>query len=139
MESAERALNVFKKKCKKGGVLCFWEKKYPFYSEFPPENTFILNGFIYALVGLYDMYNISGNELAKKLFCAGEITLNHILPLYNLKNKTIYDLRHLVYPHIPPSTNKEYYQKIHIELIKTMFQITGRTHYKKTYERWSNY
>ena len=40
-----------------------------FYEEYPIEpGHYVLNGFIFALIGLYDFHQISGDEHAKNLF-----------------------------------------------------------------------
>ena len=50
-----------------------------FYEEYPTtKGNYTLNGFMFTLVGLYDYYKVTGNELAKELYDDGIETLKEI-------------------------------------------------------------
>ena len=54
--SAGKALEPFKKRPKDKGVRNLVFDKYVWYEEYPFEDgLFVLNGFIYSLIGLYDL------------------------------------------------------------------------------------
>ena len=54
--SAGKALEPFKKQPKDKGVRNLVFDKYVWYEEYPFEDgLFVLNGFIYSLIGLYDL------------------------------------------------------------------------------------
>ncbi|KPJ07372.1 D-glucuronyl C5-epimerase [Papilio machaon] len=70
----------------------------PWYEEYPTTPPlFVLNGFIYTLLGLYDLHVIEGENsisLAKKMFDDGMTSLKTLLPLFDTGSGSFYDLRH---------------------------------------------
>ena len=101
-KAASLALIPFKKTTAEGGVSNVLMEKYVWYEEYPfPEGHFVLNGFIYALIGLYDLSSARdaptdlGNE-ARRLFQSGLASLKQILPLYDTGKGSIYDLTHII-------------------------------------------
>lgn len=57
--------------------------------------TFVLNGFIYSLIGLYDAWKLCGDEQkAKELYLEGLSSLKKMLPLFDAGSGSFYDLRH---------------------------------------------
>lgn len=92
----------------------------PIYEEYPTKTySHVLNGFMFCLVGLHDLYEISGNEKAKRLYEEGIQTLKQILPLYDSEYTSYYDLGHLTCPpHAPRTANK--YDPIHVNLLQTL-------------------
>uniref|UniRef100_A0A915P0F5 Heparosan-N-sulfate-glucuronate 5-epimerase n=1 Tax=Meloidogyne floridensis TaxID=298350 RepID=A0A915P0F5_9BILA len=100
--AGERACDLFELPTSKGGIKnqLFG---YDWYEEYPtlPSGTFVLNGFIYALVGLNDFssfYNEnknSSNFSSKKLFFNGLNSLRSLLPLFDTGQRSLYDLRHV--------------------------------------------
>ncbi|KAH9282231.1 D-glucuronyl C5-epimerase [Echinococcus granulosus] len=80
----------------------------PWYEEYPAiPSVFVLNGFIYSLIGLYDLskmtiVNKSNNSVtarASQLLEEGVGTLVRVLPLYDSGTGSFYDLRHLSLAH----------------------------------------
>ena len=73
--------------------ILFWR-----YEEYPTSPaSFVLNGFIYSLLGLYDLNAIVPASLshdAVHLYDQGMISLKKMLPLFDTGQGTIYDLRH---------------------------------------------
>ncbi|KAM7536465.1 hypothetical protein Aperf_G00000083246 [Anoplocephala perfoliata] len=73
----------------------------PWFEEYPATpNVFVLNGFIFSLVGLYDLKkaSLNGSEdgvKAAQLLAEGLETLVHVLPLFDSGTGSFYDLRHL--------------------------------------------
>lgn len=57
LHNAELALNSFAVNASAGGVRNYVFDMYPWYEEYPTRDggTFVLNGFLYALIGLYDL------------------------------------------------------------------------------------
>jgi len=96
-KSAEIALKPFLKKVNEGGILSyFWGR--PFYEEYPTNPpSFTLNGFMFSLIGLYDMAVILKSNTAKTLFNNGIKTLEFILPFYDLGPECDYHLGHTAY------------------------------------------
>ena len=55
-EAAYRALRPFTKMTYEGGVRNMFMGQYVWYEEYPfVEGLFVLNGFMYSLIGLYDL------------------------------------------------------------------------------------
>lgn len=62
-------------------------------------SSFVLNGFIYSLLGLYDLNATAPLELTREagqLFEQGMISLKRMLPLFDTGSGSIYDLRHVI-------------------------------------------
>lgn len=77
----------------------------PWYEEYPAKpSVFVLNGFIFSLVGLFDLsstqmmtdedVNLTTSR-ARSLLAQGVNTLVQVLPLYDSGIGSFYDLRHL--------------------------------------------
>lgn len=68
------------------------------YEEYPTTPaSFVLNGFIYSLLGLYDLNATVPNSLSRDaghLYEQGMISLKKMLMLFDTGSGTIYDLRH---------------------------------------------
>lgn len=61
LNAASAALKPFKVFSKNGGVLSEF-MHFPWYEEYPTiPSIFILNGFMYSLIGLYDLYSLAPN------------------------------------------------------------------------------
>ncbi|KAL5106253.1 D-glucuronyl C5-epimerase [Taenia crassiceps] len=80
----------------------------PWYEEYPVvPSVFVLNGFIYSLIGLYDLSKVASvngtnNAIiarASQLLEDGVATLARVLPLYDSGTGSFYDLRHLSLAH----------------------------------------
>ena len=111
----------------------------PFYEEYPIKpGHYVLNGFIFALLGLYDFHQISGDEHAKNLFDQGLDTLEAILPIYDLGDGSSYDLQHL-HSHTPPYKARWQYHCTHIEQLKTLYLITRNPLFETYYLRFKAY
>jgi len=85
LENAHRTFNSFlrlKGKAEPWTVFedscgCYWIEEYP---TDPPSMTF--NGFMFALFGLYDYYQLTKSPEAEKILKAGLSTLKNYLPLF---------------------------------------------------------
>ncbi|VDK45502.1 unnamed protein product [Taenia asiatica] len=80
----------------------------PWYEEYPAvPSVFVLNGFIFSLIGLYDLSKVASvngsNDAAitkaSQLLEEGIGTLARVLPLYDSGTGSFYDLRHLSLAH----------------------------------------
>ena len=104
LRGAVRALKLFTIPTSEGGVVArFMESSHVWYEEYPTKpSSFILNGFMYSLLGLYDLFATLPNEshyaadlkLSKQLFDDGIASLRAILPFYDTGSGSVYDLRH---------------------------------------------
>ena len=69
LAAAEKAVGVFNVSSTEGGVRAVFMDKHVWYEEYPTNPpTFILNGFMYSLLGLYDLKTVKQGTGAKQLY-----------------------------------------------------------------------
>ena len=93
LESAKKALNAFYVEVSNGGVIIkegdgWW---YEEYADEEGKMPRVLNGMIYALLGIWEYYKITGDENAKYLFDRGITSLKNHLHEYDANCWTFYD------------------------------------------------
>lgn len=130
------ALVPFEYKVSDGGIINYF-KSIPVYEEAPstPKTMAVLNGFIFSLFGLYDLYLLNKNEKAYKLFCHGVDSLIKLLPYFDFKHWTNYFLYE--YP-------RKYYSSFtyHVlvtEQIKVLYILTGESILNDYAIKWDKY
>jgi len=152
LEGCEQALNCFDYSISDGGVRvvdehgCVWFEEYPVMPE-----PHVLNGFIFALFGLYDLSSV-GNPKAKSLFLEGIRTLQKHLQDYDLGYWTSYDLLlrnpsgealgHVYHPtdlKTHRSIALEQYHAIHVKQLKSLFLLTNVPLFDHFSNRWQSY
>lgn len=137
--AARKALVPFKVDSRNGGVRAKLNDQHVFYEEYPTEpNSFVLNGFIYSLLGLYDFSLLDGDSDARNLYLTGLESLKQCIHLYDLGRGTAYDLTHLSCPGYPPNIARFSYHFIHVQLLSALNLIDGGG-FDITLERWSLY
>jgi heparosan-N-sulfate-glucuronate 5-epimerase len=99
----------------------------------PP--THILNGFMWALWGVYDYWLACGDESARKLFDRGVLTLIRNLPRYDTGYWSLYEqsgtrLKMLASP---------FYHRLHIVQLRVMAQLSGEWLFGEIADRWETY
>lgn len=113
---------------------------YLFYDEFPATPSgYTLNGFMVAVLGLYDWSQLPGDHQAKAAhyFQEGIRTLKRILPYYDLGGFTTYDLGHITY-HSRPKLAAEYHA-VHIELLWALADLTHDPELRHYQDLWTSY
>ena len=101
LDAAVRALSLFDVQSADGGIVAKFMDQYVWYEEYPTiPPCFVLNGFMYALIGLYDVAATApvgddGQSTALRLYSSGIASLRRMLPLFDTGSGTVYDLRHL--------------------------------------------
>jgi heparosan-N-sulfate-glucuronate 5-epimerase len=134
IDSAMKYLSSFEKNVENGGVLASLNNNC-FYEEYPSkEPSFVLNGFIFSLWGLLDLYIVGNNKCVEELYNKGLQTLENNLYLYNIKGIcwSKYDL----YPFKINNIASIFYHKLHIEQLKAMYNITQKPIYRDMYLKW---
>ena len=125
-------LQPFKIKSEDGGIKNTIFDNYNWYEEYPmlPNGQFVLNGFMYSMVGLFDAILACGQDkenvnavscfhTAKVLFADGLSSLYQILPMFDNGFGSNYDLRHIFsQENVPPNRARWDYHFIHITLLK---------------------
>jgi heparosan-N-sulfate-glucuronate 5-epimerase len=103
------------------------------YPTNPPAH--VLNGWIYALWGLYDVAAAGGDlsEDAHSAFSRGVDALEARLPLYSTGwNWSRYDL----FPHPIIHVTSPFYHRLHVEQLRAMHDLDPRPVFAATASRW---
>lgn len=143
LNAALKATKVFHRMSNEKGVRAMLFQKLPWFEEYPTTPpSFVLNGFIYSLLGLYDLSqtagSVNGND-ALQLFTEGFETLTKALPLFDNGHGTFYDLRHISLPGRPPNRARWQYHRVHLEQLSSLIDITNNEVLKKIRETWTGY
>ena len=150
-----------------GGVRAYFLNQYLFYEEYPSKEykfssilyfskffysllfttpvavppSFVLNGFIYSLIGLYDVMSLAPKDSvgdAQLLFDQGMQTLKKLLPLYDTGSGSVYDLRHFTLG-LAPNIARWSYHSTHINQLHLLSTIDSDPILSSVAERWTGY
>ncbi|XP_059224462.1 D-glucuronyl C5-epimerase isoform X2 [Stomoxys calcitrans] len=142
LKSAALGLKPYRIFSKDGGVLAQFMDKYFWYEEYPTTPaSFVLNGFIYSLLGLYDLNSTAPSFIGKeagKLFDQGMLSLKKMLLLYDTGSGTSYDLRHLSLG-VAPNLARWDYHATHVNQLLLLATIDSDPIISQTAERWKGY
>ena len=143
LDAALRATHLFSVPAADGGVLARFMGEYAWYEEYPTTpSCYVLNGFIYSLIGLYDLKMIATGahqQPANKLYQDGIRSLKALLPLYDTGSGSIYDLRHFTLG-VAPNLARWDYHATHINQLLLLSTIDEEDEtFKKTANRWIGY
>lgn len=142
LDAAEMSTGLFYVKSQDHGILAIFMDRYKWYEEYPlTPSLFVLNGFIYSLMGLYDLkmaLPAGKRNDAEKLFKEGMISLRAMLLIFDTGSGTIYDLRHLTMDHELNLARWDYHAT-HVNQLTWITQIDSDPFYKKVLERWRGY
>lgn len=134
LDTALKAAKLFEIPVGRGGIRTLVNRKHVFYEEFPSEvPSLVLNGFIFSLWGLYDLYLITREKAISRLYEEGLETLIATLPRYDLLGWSRYDL----YGSRTPGISSIFYHRLHVEQLKVMALLTGNRVFKKYLAVWS--
>jgi heparosan-N-sulfate-glucuronate 5-epimerase len=136
LEAAQRAFAGFQHPIESGGVAFtdmsgdLWFEE---YIVFPP--THILNGFIWALWGVYDYWLATGDNSVQQLFARGVQTLLHNLARYDLGFWSLYEQSGTRLPMVASA----FYHRLHIVQLQLMHRLTGEDEFARVADRWEGY
>ena len=103
------------------------------YEEYPSEPaSYVLNGFIYTLFGLYDLYRVTQRADVKVKIDACVKTLRENLPQFDAGYWSYYDLlkRELV---------RYYYQKnVHVPQLEILYKLSGEPIFDLYKNKWES-
>jgi heparosan-N-sulfate-glucuronate 5-epimerase len=136
MQAAGRAFIALTKAIVQGGVLFEDEEKNLWIEEYlvdPP--THILNGFVWALWGVFDFWLARADSTARQIFDRGVQTLLHNLARFDTGYWSLYEqsgtrLKMLASP---------FYHRLHIVQLRVMATLTGDCHFTEFADRWEAY
>lgn len=136
VEVAKSGLKSFLLDIRKNGFTRHGMKDCLVFEEYPTKKiNFSLNGFIFALFGIYDFYLYNKDPIAEDLFLKGIDTLKNKLNEFELGYWSKYSLFYDTIEY--PSSYK--YHAIHIEMLKSLFFITSVDTFWETSVRWETY
>lgn len=142
LDSALRATAIFDIPSSEGGVLAKFADVYPWYEEYPTTpSSFVLNGFIYSLLGLYDLKVTAPSNLAddaSRLYTQGLKSLKTLLPFFDTGSGSIYDLRHYTLG-VAPNLARWDYHTTHINQLLLLCTVNDDPFFKETATRWIGY
>lgn len=142
LKAAVNALRLFKIPSYQGGIQAKFLGKYVWFEEYPTSPpSYVLNGFIYSLLGLYDLNAIAPSNYsteAGQLFDDGMIALKKMLTLYDTGSGSTYDLRHFSLG-IAPNLARWDYHATHVNQLLLLATIDKDPVISQTAERWKDY
>lgn len=132
---AKQILNSFYVEVNQGGVTYKSDDKGWWFEEFSDEGGYVsrvLNGHMFATLGIHDYFEYTHDSSANYLFEQGAKGLKNNLPKYDKEGgPSYYDMRGT------PANIK--YHFIHVDLLGKMFKITGDPIYKFYEDKWAAY
>lgn len=128
---AEKAYQFLSIPVSEGGVKRIDENGDLWYEEYPSEPpSYVLNGFIYTLFGLYDLYRVTNNKQVKKDIDLCIETLKNNLSKFDAGYWSYYDL---LYKELV----RYYYQKnVHVPQMEALYKLTGEDIFLKYKNKW---
>ena len=136
LDAAHSAFKAFLAEVSDGGVRYRDENGDIWFEEYlvsPPSH--ILNGFIWALWGVYDYYLSTQQEAAKRLFQDGISTLTANLWRYDTRYWSLYDLNTTrLLPLASP-----FYHRLHIIQLDGLHRLTGKNVFFEYGRLWEGY
>lgn len=140
--AAVDALKLFEVDSSQGGVRARFMDRFDWYEEYPTTpSSFVLNGFIYSLLGLYDLKMTAtgeGKAQAERIYNSGMKSLKAMLGLYDSGAGTFYDLRHIITT-MEPNRARWDYHTTHINQLLQLMVIDDDEIFKTTCQRWLGY
>ena len=108
------------------------ERGYLWFEEYPSSPpSYVLNGYIYAIFGLYDLYRVTKDITVKADIDACLETLKANLPKYDAGYWSYYD-------QLKKELVRYYYQKnVHVLQMKAMYQLTNEPIFDKYAKKWA--
>lgn len=138
--AALKTLDILSMPVEQGGVQREFEGTYEWWEEYPTLNhpTFVLNGFIYSLIGVYDTSVLLNDSRARRMYESGLRSLTRMVNLYDLGARTSYDLLHYSVSGTPPNIARWGYHNTHVTLLSAM-NLVADGRFKDIQKRWLGY
>lgn len=130
--TAQKAIAYLKYDYTEGGVKRIDEKGYTWFEEYPTDPpSYVLNGFVYTIFGILDLYRVTGDAEVKALFDDCIDTLENNLHLYHRWYWSVYDQK-------KEQLVSYYYQKnVHIPLLEILSKLTKKPIFATYHDKWS--
>lgn len=133
-ECAEKVMNVFYHPVQEQGVVTHFPDGGVSFEEFPttPQSQ-VLNGHIFAMIGIHDFAVTFQEKRAVELFDQAVTGLQNNLHLYDTGFWNLYDL------HPSRRLASPMYIKVHVQLLTILSELTGEQYFLKTAKKWQTY
>ena len=133
------ATKLFEIPVEDGGVLTMYDSM-PWYEEYPTPDagSFVLNGFIYSLIGLYDSWKLLNDTNAMDKYNTGINSLKNMISLFDLGCFSSYDLVHHAINSKAPNIAREFYHGLHITQL-SLLNLLESDVFLEIQERWIGY
>ncbi|WAR14505.1 GLCE-like protein [Mya arenaria] len=142
LQAATDALKIFEISSAQGGVKARFANSYDWYEEYPTTpSSFVLNGFIFSLFGLYDLKQVAEGqalETVTRIYNEGIKSLKAMLLMYDSGTGTFYDLRHITVG-IAPNRARWDYHTVHISQLLQLSRMEDDPLFMRTAKRWQDY
>jgi len=135
LKTAKAAWRIFDVIVKNGGVISEFSDSLPMIEEYPAtsKRSAVLNGFIFAIFGIYDYSVYVQDEKAQTKFDLFIDSLKKNLFQYDSGYWSYYDLAD------PRRLTAKFYHRIHIKQLESLFRITNDPFFKRFADRWQKY
>lgn len=134
LDLSGRALGVLDVPVRDGGVSADTQWGV-MYEEYPSEPySHVINGFIFCLIGLFELSAVGGSQRAQRLFDQGVHTLAEVLPLWVDNWWSKYDLRDLTNDETPNYATM-HYQYLHRDQLEVIWKITNAEIFYSYFEK----
>jgi len=130
-----QAFLVFNVSAKKGGVVSCFPDGNPVIEEYVSAKFMIavLNGFIFAIFGIYDFKIYTDDFGANQLFNKLVDSLKQNLYRYDCGYWSYYDLK------FPLRLSSKPYHRIHLDQLDELYNITGEEQFRNYRDQWQDY
>lgn len=129
--SAKKAYDIMIMPIEKGGT-AYYEDHDIYFEEYPAmkRNT-VLNGWIFSLFAVYDLFIITGKSDYKRVFEQSFKTLKNNLP--------VFDSNYWSYYNEEKALSSPFYHDLHISQLEALFIVSGDDTIKRYIEKWKSY
>lgn len=137
LQSAIKAVEIFKFDIQDGGVVRKLSDNFICYEEYPTQDSpcCVLNGFITALLGLYDLTHIYKSSFIENIYNQGLTSLIKNLYRWDYKWWSLYDL----YNWGTNNIASFFYHKYHIKQLSVLYKLTNISTFGLYKGKWEKY
>jgi hypothetical protein len=137
LDVAADALKVFFHPVEDGGVATYPRGELVVFEEVPNPRPYshILNGWIYALWGVYDFARYTQDGDAQRIYLQSLHSLKSMIELYDTGYWSRYDL----FPSHLSNVASPFYHPFHIALLEGLYITSGVEEFRTVALRWRSY
>ncbi|MFQ5648938.1 MAG: D-glucuronyl C5-epimerase family protein [bacterium] len=133
-EITRQAFQAFLHPVTQGGVAAAFQDGSLVFEEFTTQvPSRVLNGHLFALLGIHDYACFWQEKAAKELFEVASSGLANNLSRYDTGYWNLYDL------HPTRRLASPMYLKVHVQLLTILAELTGQSAFSETAEKWRGY